>query len=97
LHNGCFRPLAPASSYARPGGRRDFKAGKGRNGLRVTERQRLGAKLDPALRDFVDRVIVPALVREYIAEHGTPNQLADSARGVRQFEPKKRLSAEGIQ
>jgi hypothetical protein len=65
--------------------------------LRVTERQRLGAKLDPALRDFVDRVIVPALVREYIAEHGTPNQLAHPARAVRQFEPKKRLSAEGIQ
>jgi hypothetical protein len=63
----------------------------------VTERQRLGAKLDPALRDIVDRVIVPALVREYIAEHGTPNQLARPARAVRQFEPKKRLSAEGIQ
>ena len=27
-----------------------------------------GMDLDPALKDFLDRVIVPALLREYIAE-----------------------------
>lgn len=64
---------------------------------RQTERQRLGAKLDPGLRDFVDRVIVPALVREYVAEHGEPIRLAEPARAVRQFPSKSRLSAEGIQ
>ena len=43
----------------------------------TAERQRLGAKLSPALRDFVDRVIVPALTREYIAEHGSGNHIAN--------------------
>jgi hypothetical protein len=70
---------------------------EGRNGLQVTERQKLGAKLDPALRDFIDMVIVPALVREYIAENETPNQLARPARAVRQFDSKMSHSAEGIQ
>jgi hypothetical protein len=27
-----------------------------------------GSRLDPRLKDFVDRVIVPALVREYLAQ-----------------------------
>jgi len=66
-------------------------------GVWVTERQKLGAKLDPWMRDFVDRVIVPALVREYIAENAEPNSLAEPARAVRQFPSKSRLLAEGIQ
>lgn len=27
-----------------------------------------GMDLDPALKDFIDRVIVPALLREYLAD-----------------------------
>lgn len=64
---------------------------------RQTERQKFGAKLDPNLREWIDRVVVPALVREYIAEHKEPNRVADPARAVRQFEANDRLSAEGIQ
>jgi hypothetical protein len=64
---------------------------------RQTERQRLGAKLDPKLREWIDRVIVPALVREYIAEHKSTDCVADPAIAVRQFQTNDRLSAEGIQ
>jgi hypothetical protein len=64
---------------------------------RLTERQRLGAKLPPALRDFVDRVIVPALVREYVAEHGAGNHIANRSATVRQFPVNDRLSAGEIQ
>ena len=63
----------------------------------TAERQRLGAKLSPALRDFVDRVIVPALTREYIAEHGSGNHIANCSATVRQFPVNKRLSAGEIQ
>lgn len=49
--------------------------------------QELGAKLRPELREWVDRVIVPALLREYTAEKRTGNCLAKSAEAVRQFEP----------
>lgn len=66
----------------------------------MTERQkeveRLGARLDPDLRDFIDRAIVPALVREYIAEHGTGIRIAKPTRVVPQFQPDARLSAERI-
>jgi len=79
------------------------KINLGRNGLQVnaserqTERRRLGAKLDPKLREWIDRVIVPALVREYIAEHKHSDYVADPKRAVRQFQSNERLSAEGIQ
>lgn len=66
----------------------------------MTERQkkldRLGARLDPDLRDFIDRAIVPALVREYIAEHGSAIRVAKPATAVPQFQPDARLSAERI-
>jgi hypothetical protein len=58
----------------------------------VTERQRLGAKLDPALREWADRVIIPALAREYHAEQGH-KEIAESPAPVAQFKPKMRLSA----
>jgi hypothetical protein len=45
----------------------------------VTDRQkeieRLGARLDPALRAFIDRAIIPALVRELRAERKKENAL----------------------
>jgi hypothetical protein len=65
--------------------------------VKASERQRLGAKLDPKLREWIDRVIVPALVREYIAEHKSSDCVADPANVVRQFQANDRLSAEGIQ
>ena len=36
----------------------------------------LGEKLPPALRAFVEEVIVPALVREYVSEMRTQKNLA---------------------
>jgi len=59
---------------------------------RQTERQRLGAKLDPALREWADRVIIPALAREYLAEQEA-KRIAEVGAPVAQFEPKTRLSA----
>jgi hypothetical protein len=36
----------------------------------------LGRKLDPALKSWMDNVIIPALVREYLAEMEKRNRLA---------------------
>lgn len=36
----------------------------------------LGKKLDPALKSWMDNVIIPALVREYLAELEKRNRLA---------------------
>jgi hypothetical protein len=58
----------------------------------VTDRQRLGAKLDPALREWADRVIIPALAREYQVEQ-EQKRIAESLEPVAQFKPKMRLSA----
>jgi hypothetical protein len=67
----------------------------------VTEQQkkieRLGAKLDPDLRAFLDVLIVPILVRDYIAQHGTGTRVAEFAQGVPQFHSDIELSAERIQ
>ena len=59
---------------------------------RQTERQRLGAKLDPALRAWADRVIIPALAREYLAERDG-KRIAEAAAPVAKCEPKSRPSA----
>jgi hypothetical protein len=34
----------------------------------VTEREKLAVKLDPALREWADKVIIPALARQYLAQ-----------------------------
>ena len=36
----------------------------------------LGKRLDPALKSWMDNVIIPALVREYLAEIERRNRLA---------------------
>jgi hypothetical protein len=63
----------------------------------VSERQARGAQLDSEVRSWIKNVIVPAMVREFIAEHGLPNKLAEPAAAVPQSEATVRLSAEGIQ
>jgi hypothetical protein len=60
-------------------------------------RERLGSKLDPKLREWLDRVIVPAIAREYVAEHKGTESVDVSPQGVRKFNSNDRLSAEGIQ
>ena len=37
---------------------------------------RLGKRLDPDLKSWLDNVIIPALVREYVAEIKEQNRLA---------------------
>jgi hypothetical protein len=61
---------------------------------RLTGRQRLGAKLDPALREWADRVIIPALAREFLANQNS-KQIAKDVPPVAQFETKCRSSARG--
>jgi hypothetical protein len=61
----------------------------------VTEREKLGAKLDPALREWADRVIIPALAREYFAQ-GRPDRTVRTKGTVTEFKAK-RLSAEVTQ
>jgi hypothetical protein len=67
----------------------------------VTERQnekdRNGARLDTEVRSWIKNVIVPAMVREYVAEHDITNTLAEPIAAVPQCEENIRLSAEGIQ
>ena len=57
-----------------------------------SERQRLGAKLDPEMRAWADRVIIPALAREYLTEQGQ-KRIAESLEPVAQSERKMLLSA----
>jgi hypothetical protein len=61
------------------------------------ETEKLGAKLDPEVRSWIKNVIVPAMVREYIAKHEIPNSLAEPIGAVPQCRANGRLSAEGIQ
>ena len=66
----------------------------------MTEQQkkieRLGAKLDPDLRGFINSVLVPMLVREYITRHGSGIDIARPTRAVPQFQSDTKLSAERI-
>lgn len=57
--------------------------------------QELGAKLSHDVREWVDRVIVPALMREYLTEKRDGNCLAKFAEPVRHSEPDA-LSSEEV-
>jgi hypothetical protein len=52
--------------------------------LEVTEREKLGARLDPALLEWADKVIIPALMREYLAERNA-KRIADATSPVSEF------------
>jgi len=69
--------------------------------VKVTDRQKgiggPGARLDPEVRSWITNVLVPAMVREYIAEHGGSNSVATPIAAVPQCNANGRLSAEGIQ
>jgi len=55
------------------------------------------AQLDPALKEFLDAVVIPALVREYLSEHERENRLALVPEGVTQSVSEDSASAEGVQ
>lgn len=67
----------------------------------MTDRQKkmdgLGARLDPEVCSWIRNVIVPAMVREYLAEQGGAIVVAEPIVGVPQCIANARLSAEGIQ
>lgn len=58
---------------------------------RQKELERLGAKLDPALKGWIDRVIVPGMVRQYLSR--TPKVDVLKFRNVA-HSPSHELSAE---
>jgi hypothetical protein len=53
----------------------------------LAEREKLGAKLDAALREWADKVIIPALAREYLAQD-VRERIAPEAGSVTEFEAK---------
>jgi hypothetical protein len=60
-------------------GTRDVKNGSGvtlEKQLGSTRSSSAGKRLDPALKSWLDNVIIPALVREYLAEIKQRNRLA---------------------
>ena len=62
----------------------------------MTERETLGGKLDPALREWADKVIIPALAREYLAQ-GVRDRIARDVGRVTEFDEvdaESSLSAE---
>jgi hypothetical protein len=76
---------------------------KGRNGIgvKVIDAQqgirRPGALLDAEVRSWIENVIVPAMVREFMAGHGTAIGVAEPIAAVPECQANGRLSAEGIQ
>jgi hypothetical protein len=54
------------------------------------------AELDPALKEFLDVVVIPALVKEYLLEHERENRLALVPEGVTHSGPRDSASAEGV-
>jgi len=59
----------------------------------VTDREKLGAKIDPVLRAWADRVIIPALAREYLAREKQKG-IAREQGTVAKFKIESRPSAE---
>jgi hypothetical protein len=55
-----------------------------------------GAQLDPALKEFLDVVVIPALVKEYLLEHERENRLALVPDGVTHSAANDSASAEGV-
>jgi hypothetical protein len=45
---------------------------------RSSRSARLGKRLDPDLKSWLDNVVIPALVREYLAETEKQNRLAST-------------------
>ena len=63
---------------------------------REKEIERLGRKLDPTLRAFIDRAIIPALVKEFLPNATHANSVAAPELSVSQCESTVTLSAEGV-
>jgi hypothetical protein len=53
------------------------------------------ARLAPALKEFLDLVVIPALVKEFLRE--PENRLALAREDMTHFAPKDSVSTEGVQ
>ena len=58
--------------------------------------KRAAEQLDPALKEFLDVVVIPALVSAYLLEYGGENHLAIMPNNVRDSATKESLSTEGV-
>ena len=64
--------------------------------MKAAERQKLGTGLDAEVRSWIDHVIVPAMVDEWLSEHERANGVAVPIHAVSQSERNSSPSAEGI-
>lgn len=68
--------------------------------MKLTERQKgiggAGDHLDAEVRSWIENVIVPAMVSEFIAEHGTAIGVAEPIAAVPECKANGRPSAEVI-
>jgi adenylate kinase family enzyme len=73
---------------------------KEKNEVCVTEGEkqveRLGARIKPSVRSWIDNVIVPSLIEEWLVREESAKCLAGTPRDVAQFERSKMLSAEEV-
>ena len=58
--------------------------------------KRPGAQLDPTLKEFLDVIVIPALVKEYLLQQERENRLALVPEGVTKFAAEDSASAEGV-
>lgn len=58
--------------------------------------KRLHAQLDPALKEFLDFVVIPALVKAYLVENGGENRLALIPNGVTHSDARDSALGEGV-
>jgi hypothetical protein len=87
------RKEAGSASSGAPMARRRFQAAKSLDHKHRLEQ--LGAQLDPALLEWADKVIIPALARAYLTERNT-KRIADATSPVSEFtanvEPSARVT-----
>jgi hypothetical protein len=55
-----------------------------------------GSQLHPALKDFLDVVVIPALVKAYLLENGNENRLALVPNDVQHSPSEESVLSEGI-
>jgi hypothetical protein len=65
--------------------------------VKPTERQKLEGNLNAEVRSWIDHVLVPTMVDEWLSEHEHANRVARGLEAVSQSERNSSLSAEGIQ
>jgi hypothetical protein len=56
--------------------------------------KRISTQLEPALKEFLDVVVIPALVKAYLLENGSENHLAIMPNHVTHFTSEDSVSIE---